>query len=44
MMWTSIHIVGVPERGEGEKETERLFEEIMPEKIPNLMNDMIINT
>lgn len=33
---SNIHIIGVPEREEGEKGAENLFEEISAEKLPIL--------
>lgn len=35
--------MGVPEGEEKEKGTERIFEESITEKFPNLMKDMTIN-
>ena len=32
----TIHLTGIPEREEREKSPEKLFEEIMAEKFPNL--------
>ena len=32
---TNIHIIGVPERGEREKGTEKIFKEIVAENFPN---------
>ena len=33
---TSIHIIGVPEGEEREKETEKIFQEIIAENFPNM--------
>ena len=33
---TNIHIIGVPEREEREKGTEKIFQEIITENIPNM--------
>ena len=34
--YTSIHIIGVPEGGEREKGTEKIFQEIIAENSPNM--------
>ena len=38
IMWnaTNIYITGVPEGEEGEKETEKIFQEIIAEHFPNM--------
>ena len=36
---TNIHIIGVPEREEREKETEKMFWEIIAENFPNMGKD-----
>ena len=33
---TNIHIIGMPEGEEREKETEKIFQEIIAEKFPNM--------
>ena len=33
---TNIHIIGVPEREEREKETEKIFQEIIAKNFPNM--------
>ena len=33
---TNIHIIGVPEREEREKGTEKIFQEIIAENFPNM--------
>lgn len=33
---TNIHVLGIPEREEWEKEAENIFKEIMTENFPNL--------
>ena len=33
---TNIHIIGVPEGGEREKRTEKIFEKIIAENFPNM--------
>ena len=38
--YTNIYIIGVPEGGERDKETENVFEEIMAENFPNLKKEM----
>ena len=37
---SNIQIIGVPEGGEEERETENLFENIMKEKFPNLAKEI----
>ena len=39
---SNIRIIGVPEGGEEEQETENLFEKIMKEKFPNLVKEIDI--
>ena len=34
--WTNLHIIGIPEGEEKEKEIENIFGEIMAENFPNL--------
>ena len=36
MKCTNIHIIGVPEEEEKEKETEKIFQEIIAENFPNM--------
>ena len=36
MKCTNIHIIGVPEGEEREKETEKIFQEITAENFPNM--------
>ena len=33
---TNIHVIGVPEREEREKKTEKIFQEIVAENFPNM--------
>ena len=39
---TNIHILGVPEGEEREKQPEKIFEEIMAENIPNMEKGTVI--
>ena len=39
----NLHIIGVPEEGEKEKEAESLFKQIMSENFPNLGRDLDIS-
>ena len=42
--WTNLHIIGIPEGEEKEKEIENIFEEIMAENFSNLKDtDIKIN-
>ena len=36
---TNIHIIGVPEGGEKEKETEQIFKETIAKNFPNMGNE-----
>ena len=38
---TNIHIIGAPEGEEREKGPEKIFEEIIPEKFPNMGKEII---
>ena len=37
----NIHIIGIPEKEEGEQGLENLFEKVMMEKFPNLMREKV---
>ena len=39
MKHNNIHIMGIPEGEESEQRIKNLFEEIMTEKFPNLVNE-----
>ena len=39
MKFTNIHIIGIPEGEEREKEVENVFDEIMAENFPNLKRE-----
>ena len=39
MKFTNIHIIGIPEGEEREKEVENVFDEIMAENFPNLKKE-----
>ena len=36
---TNLHVIGITERGEREKESENVFEKIMAENFPNLKKE-----
>ena len=38
---TNIHIIGVPEGEEREKEPKKIFEEIIVEKFPNMGKEIV---
>ena len=37
--YTNIHIIGVPEGGEGEKWSEKIFEEVIAENFLNIVKE-----
>ena len=39
--WTNIWIIGVPEKEEKKKGTEKIFEEIIVEKFPNMGKEIV---
>ena len=41
MKCNTIHIIGIPEGEEEEKEIENLFEKVMMENYPNLMREKV---
>ena len=41
---TNIHIIGVPEGEEREKETEKIFQEIIAENFPNMGKKLLPQT
>ena len=40
--YTNIHIIGVPEGEEREKGPEKIFEDMVAEKFPNLRKETVI--